>query len=75
MFESMFVGAILLIPFFILIGLFFFVVWIIMLVDCLKRKFKEDSEKIIWVLVIIFAGFIGALIYYFMIYKENKKSK
>ena len=55
------------------ISIFAFVFWILMLVYCVKRKFKEDSEKIIWVLVIIFAAFIGALIYYFVVKHNNKK--
>ena len=50
-----------------------FVFWILMLIDCVKRKFKEDTEKIIWVLVLIFTGIIGALIYYFIV--KNKKKK
>jgi hypothetical protein len=43
-----------------------------MLVDCATRKFKEDSEKIVWVLIIIFTQIIGALAYYFVIYAKHK---
>jgi NADH:ubiquinone oxidoreductase subunit 6 (subunit J) len=50
-----------------------FVFWISMLIDCLKRKFKEDSEKIVWVIVIVFTGIIGALIYYFIVKTKDKK--
>jgi uncharacterized BrkB/YihY/UPF0761 family membrane protein len=53
--------------------IFVFVFWILMLIDCVKRKFKEDSEKIVWVLVIIFTGIIGALIYYFIVKVKDKK--
>ena len=56
---------------FVVISIIAFVFWILMLVDCVKKKFKEDTEKIIWVLVIIFTGIIGALIYYFVV--KNKK--
>jgi len=49
-----------------------FVFWILMLVDCIKRKFKDDIEKIVWILVIIFTNIVGALIYYFIV-KRNKK--
>ncbi|MEK6913295.1 MAG: PLDc N-terminal domain-containing protein [Nanoarchaeota archaeon] len=55
------------------ITIFAFVFWILMLVDCVKRKFKDDSEKIIWVLVLVFTGIIGALIYYFIV--KNKKKR
>lgn len=47
-----------------------FVFWILMIVDCVKRKFKQDVEKIVWVLVLIFTGIIGALIYYFIVKKK-----
>lgn len=50
-----------------------FVFWILMLIDCVKRQFKGDSEKIVWVLVIIFTGIIGALIYYFIVKAKDKK--
>jgi len=73
LFGGMFaLGAIILLIFFAL-GIFFLVFWILMLVDCVKRKFKEDSEKIIWVLVIALTGIIGALIYYFVVKNKDKK--
>jgi len=58
----------------LLISLFilFLILWVWMLIDCIKRpddKFAYGGNyaKIIWILVIIFTGFIGALIYYFLI--------
>lgn len=45
--------------------------WIMMLVDALKRPFKNEIEKLIWVLVIIFLHIAGAAIYYFMVKREN----
>ncbi len=45
------------------IGLAIFAFWIWMLVDAITNKGLTDVEKIIWVLVIIFVHFIGALIY------------
>lgn len=53
--------------------IFFLVFWILMLVDCVKRKFKEDSEKIVWILVIVLTGIIGALIYYFIVKVKDKR--
>lgn len=52
-----------------------FVFWILMLVDCIKRKFKDDIEKIVWVLVIIFTNIVGALIYYFIVKKDVVSGK
>ena len=49
-----------------------FIFWIFMIVDVAKRKFKNDNDKILWVLVIVLAGIIGAIIYYFVIKKPDK---
>jgi len=59
-----------------IIGIALFVFWLLMLIDCLKRQDNKfaiggDYAKLIWVLVIIFTGIIGALIYYFLI-KRNE---
>lgn len=39
--------------------------WIWMLVDCVQNEPSEagKNDKLIWILVIIFTGWIGALIY------------
>lgn len=38
---------------------------LIALVDILKNEFK-GNDKLIWVLIIIFLGIIGAILYYFI---------
>jgi hypothetical protein len=38
--------------------------WIWMLVDCAVKE-REGADKIVWMLVILFANFVGALIYLF----------
>jgi|SRR3989344_3680395 len=53
----------------------FFVFWIIMIVDVATRKFKEGNDKIVWILVVILASWIGALIYYFVVYMKHKSMK
>ena len=50
-----------------------FVFWIWMLVDCVRRDYKKNDEKLIWVLIIVFAQIIGAIIYYFVIKRKEKK--
>ena len=45
--------------------------WIWMIVDCAKRKFKDDTMKIIWLLVMVLIGIIGAIVYFFVV-KVNK---
>ena len=54
-----------------LVGLATTVFWIIELVDCLKSDFKGPNDKLIWILVLILAGPLGALIYFFI----GKKQK
>ncbi len=39
--------------------------WIWMLVDCATNKRLKDSERIGWLLAIIFTHLLGALIYFF----------
>lgn len=50
--------------------LFFFIFWIWILIDCIKSNLK-DNDKLIWVLVILFFNFLGALLYLFFV-KLNK---
>lgn len=62
----------------ILFAAVLFVFWVIMLIDCLKRDFKKDAEKIAWILVLIFLHILGAIIYYFVVKvssKQNQKEK
>ena len=56
-----------------LIGVFLFAFWFFMLIDCLKRDFKKDYEKIAWVLVMIFLHLLGAVIYYLVVKVSDKK--
>lgn len=63
-FPGIFLGGI--------IGALLLAFWVWMLIDCLRQNFKGNNEKIIWVLVIIFAKIVGALIYFFIV-KNRKK--
>jgi hypothetical protein len=40
-----------------------FVFWIWMLVSAIQNKGLNGTEKVIWILVIIFLHFLGALLY------------
>ena len=53
----------------IILALFAF--WIWMLVDCIKYESNEGNNRLIWVLVIIFAQILGAIIYYFVQREER----
>ncbi|HTY43908.1 MAG TPA: PLDc N-terminal domain-containing protein [Patescibacteria group bacterium] len=72
MFGGIFaLGAGIILLFFVA-GILSFIFWIAMIVDCAKRKFKNETDKVVWILVLIFTGIIGALIYYFVVKRENK---
>jgi hypothetical protein len=43
-----------------------FAFWVWMLIDALRNKALTDNEKLVWVLVIVFLHFLGALIYFFV---------
>jgi hypothetical protein len=38
--------------------------WIWMLVDCATKEPSEGNDKVVWILVIVFTHWVGALIYY-----------
>jgi hypothetical protein len=56
-----------------LIGLALMVFWIWMLVDCATKEPSAGNEKIVWILVIIFTHWIGALIYFLVRRPQRKR--
>jgi Phospholipase_D-nuclease N-terminal len=40
--------------------------WIWMIVECATNEPSVGNDKLVWMIVIVFAQFIGALIYYFV---------
>ncbi|PWU14958.1 MAG: hypothetical protein C5B50_16290 [Verrucomicrobia bacterium] len=48
------------------IGIALFAFWIWMLIHAITNKGLTDTEKIIWVLVVIFLHALGALLYFFI---------
>jgi hypothetical protein len=65
--------------FFISLGLF--VLWIITLIDCVRRDNKDfayggKDAKVLWILLLIFFRQIAPIIYYLLImYKKGAKPK
>jgi prolipoprotein diacylglyceryltransferase len=41
------------------------VFWVWMIVDCATKESDTGNTKVVWILVIVLAGIIGAAIYYF----------
>lgn len=56
-----------------LFALVVFVLWVWMIVDCAKRDFRNQTEKIIWIIVTIFLGWLGALLYFVLIKNGNPR--
>lgn len=46
-------------------GLLALAFWAWMIVDCAKHE-NEGNTKIVWILVILFAGVVGAPLYFFV---------
>lgn len=57
----------------LLIGLGFLAFWIWMLVDCATKEPSQGNENIVWILIIVFTSWIGALIYFFVRRPQRKK--
>ena len=49
------------------------ILWIFMLVDAAKRKFPKSDDRLIWILIIVLTGVIGAIVYYFVVKQKDKK--
>lgn len=48
-----------------------FIFWVMMLVDVAQRaNWENENDKTVWILVVVLAGGIGAVIYYFMIKRK-----
>ncbi len=65
-------------PFAVAVGIFLLamvglIFWIMMIVDTIKNE--KDNDLIIWLLVLVLFGVIGAIIYYFARKLPRKKAK
>lgn len=60
-----------------LIGLAFFIFWIIMLVDCVKRQFEARNTWLAVLIVSLFLqlSWLAAILYYFMVKRKNLGTK
>ena len=59
-----------------IVGLALFVFWVMMLIDLFKRtNWKQESDKTLWILLVILLGYLGAIIYYFAIKRQLDAKK
>jgi hypothetical protein len=47
--------------------------WVVMLINCLQRKFKVNTDKIAWIIVLVFLPILGAFIYLFWLHFSLRK--
>ena len=57
--------------FFTFLALVSLVLWIFALLDILRSEFSGQNDKLVWVVVVLFAPFIGAILY-FLVGRKNK---
>lgn len=56
--------------FFIVLGLVTTVIWILAIIDIIKRdNWKSDNDKIIWLLLVIFVNIVS--LYYYFFYRKK----
>ena len=51
---------------FFIFGLITCAFWVWMIIDCATNPGLVGNEKLIWVLIVLLAHFLGALIYFFV---------
>ncbi len=66
-------GFMLLILLIVIFALLMLAFWIWMIIDCAQRDFRKENDKIVWILVIVLLGGIGAAVYYFAVKRADKK--
>jgi predicted cation transporter len=49
-----------------LVGLIGTAFWVWMLIDCATNEPSVGNDKLVWIIVIVFTQFVGAIIYYFV---------
>ena len=65
-------GTVLIVLVMMIVPLLASIFWIWMLIDCMQRPFKDKTDKVVWILVLIFTHIIGALIYFFVIKRKSR---
>lgn len=74
MIRNLFIPSIIFLIFLIIaLAVLAIIFWIFMLIDCAKRNFKNDNEKIAWIIIIALLQFLGAVVYYFVIKYPNNR--
>jgi len=73
---ALFGGSIIFLLVMIVLNVALFVFWIFMLIDVFKRtNWKQESDKTLWILLVILLGYLGAIVYYFVVKRQLDAKK
>lgn len=50
-----------------------FIFWLWLLIDCSRRKFNNNYEKVAWIVAMIFLQMIAGIVYLIVIKLNNKQ--
>ena len=50
----------------LLVGMFLFAIWIWTIIDIIKGEFRDNNEKVLWILLVVLLPFIGTVLYFVM---------
>lgn len=56
-------------------GLIYLGFWVYVVFDCLRHDFREPNQKLIWILMVLFAPIIGTFLYLSMGKSSKKKGQ
>jgi uncharacterized membrane protein YsdA (DUF1294 family) len=56
----------------VIVWIVLFLFWIWMIIDAAQRKFRNTTEKIVWIVVVVLFSWLGALVYFIVIKHINK---
>lgn len=57
----------------IVIALLLLAFWIWMIVDAARRKYLNDIEKVLWIVIVVLGQWVGALVYLLVIRMSNPR--
>ncbi|MBC6365451.1 PLDc N-terminal domain-containing protein [Algoriphagus sp. AK58] len=56
-------------------GLIYLGFWAYALIDCVRNEFRGPNQKLIWLILILFAPFIGTFLYLSMSRRTKEKRR
>ena len=47
--------------------------WIWMLIDCIRHEPREGNDRLVWLIVIVAAKLVGAVVYFFARFRKRAR--